>query len=71
MLKITKVKLELISDPSLYYFFEKQVRGGVSTTGDVRHAKANTPLIEGHEADKETSQIIYMDANNLYGLAMC
>ena len=28
MLKITKIKLELISDPNMFIFFEKGTRGG-------------------------------------------
>ena len=30
MLKITKIKLELIADPDTYIFFEKGTRGGIS-----------------------------------------
>jgi len=45
MLKLTKVNIELITDPDMFYFFEKQIRGGISTTGNTRYAKANTPLI--------------------------
>ena len=30
MLKMTKVKLELIIDPDIYIFFEKGKRGGIS-----------------------------------------
>ena len=45
MLKLTKVKIELIPDPDMFYFFEKSIRGGISTTGNKRYAKANTPLI--------------------------
>ena len=30
MVNMTKVKLELISDPDLYIFFEKDMRGAVS-----------------------------------------
>ena len=30
MLKMTKIKLELIPDPDMYIFFEKGTRGGIS-----------------------------------------
>ena len=30
MLKISKVKLELISDPEMSDFFQKSIRGGIS-----------------------------------------
>ena len=34
-----------------------------------RHAKANNPLVEGHNPEKPTNYITYLDANNLYGWA--
>ena len=30
MLNMTKIKLQLISDPDIYIFFEKGMRGGIS-----------------------------------------
>ena len=30
MLKITKINLEIISDPEIYIFFKKRARGGIS-----------------------------------------
>ena len=35
-----------------------------------RHAKANNPLVDGYDLEKSSSHILYLDANNLYGLAM-
>ena len=32
MLKMTKIKLELIPDPDMYIFFKKGIRGGISYT---------------------------------------
>ena len=69
LLKMTKVKLDLISDPDVYLFLENSIRGGVSIISK-RYAKANNPLIEGYDDTKPNSWIIYLDANNLYGWAM-
>ena len=35
-----------------------------------RYAKANNPYLQYYDPDKETSYILYLDANNLYGWAM-
>jgi len=35
-----------------------------------RYAKANNPLVEGHNPTEPTNYIRYLDANNLYGWAM-
>ena len=69
-LKITKVKLELLSDPDMLLMIESCIRGGISTISH-RHAKANNEYM-GTEFDLavESKFISYLDANNLYGLAM-
>ena len=69
MLKMTKVKLELLTDPDMYLFFEKGIRGGNSTiTG--RYAKANNKYLKNYDPKKENVFIQCLDANNLYGWAM-
>jgi len=35
-----------------------------------RHAKANFPGMEGYDESKPNSHIVYLDANNLYGVPM-
>ena len=45
------------------------MRGGISTDMQ-RYAKANNPYLHGYDPDKETSYILFLDANNLYGWAM-
>ena len=35
-----------------------------------RYAKANNPMVEGHDPDKPITYILYLDANNLYEWAM-
>ena len=69
LLKITKVKLELLKDPDMVLMFEKGIRGGVSMISK-RYAKANNPYMdEEYDPDKPTRYIPYLDANNLYGWA--
>ena len=50
-------------------FIEKGMRGGISTEMQ-RYAKANNPYLHDCDPDKETSYILYLGANNLYGWAM-
>ena len=53
----------------MYLFIEKGMRGGISTEMQ-RYAKASNPYLHDYDPDKETSYILYLDANNLYGWAM-
>jgi len=70
MLKMTKVKLGLITVPDHYLFVERGLRGGVSMISN-RYAKANNKyLAQGYDESKESNYIIYLDCNNLYGYAM-
>ena len=69
-LKITKVKLELLSDVDMLLMIEKGIRGGVSMVSK-RFAKANNKYMgEKFTREKVSRFIQYLDANNLYGLAM-
>ncbi|XP_067947655.1 uncharacterized protein [Watersipora subatra] len=70
LLKITKQELELISDVDMYNFVESGIRGGVSTCGGLRYAKANNPYVEGYDKKKPATYLMYLDENNLYGWGM-
>ncbi len=69
MLKYTEVKLDLISDPDMYLFVEKGIRGGISTVVK-RYAKANNKYLDNYDKESESVFVPYLDANNLYGWAM-
>jgi len=69
-LKMTNVELELLTDPDMYLFVEEGLRGGISMISH-RHSQANNPYVKGHDPAQDTNYIVYLDANNLYGWAMC
>ena len=69
-LKITKVQLELLSDPDMLLMIESGIRGGIATISH-RHAKTNNDYMGTEfEPAEESKFISYLDANNLYGWAM-
>ena len=69
-MKMTNVSLELLSDIDMHLMVEKGVRGGVSTI-ITRYCKANNKEAIGvYDETKDTSWIMDLDANNLYGWAM-
>ena len=69
-LKKTGVRLELLRDPDMLLMFEEGIRGVSMITK--RYGKANNPYM-GKDFDKNypTKYLAYLDANNLYGWAMC
>ena len=69
MLKMTDVRLDLLSDVDMLNFIEKGMRGGISTITH-RYALANNKYMKNYDPQKESSYIPYLDANNLYGWAM-
>ena len=68
-LKKTAEKLELITDVDMLLMIEKEIKGGICHSV-YRHAKANNKFMKIYDVNNESSYIIYMDANDLYGYAM-
>ena len=69
MLKISKVKLELISDPEMSDFFRKSIRGGMSFIA-TRNAKSDYTDSNVENCREKMNHIRYIDGNNLYGSQM-
>ena len=69
MLKLSKVKLELISNPDINRFFRESIRGGMSFITK-RHAKSDYFDSDIRNYKKRTTHIRYIDGNNLYGSQM-
>ena len=69
LLRMTKINLDLISDLDAQLFIEKGIRGGISIITH-RHAEANNKYMKNYDPEVESSYIMYLDANNLYGWAM-
>ena len=70
-LKVTKVELELLADADMLLMIEKGIRGSVSMIS-TRYGKANNPYMgDSYDPNQPTKYISYLDANNLYGWAMC
>ena len=68
ILKIAKVKLDLIQSPDMYIFFEKGTRAGISSVSN-RYSKANDKYLTS-VTKQESKHIIYSDEDHLYSYAM-
>ena len=67
MLKMTKIELELISDPDMYLFLMDVIKGGISVCNK-KHVIADNKYIDKNT--KNNKYLMYLDANNLYGVSM-
>ena len=70
MLKLTKVKLELLTDVDMLLTFEEGTRGGISQAIH-KYATANNKYMKKFNKRVVSTFPQYLDANNLYGWAMC
>ncbi|KAF4531833.1 hypothetical protein B566_EDAN000859 [Ephemera danica] len=70
-LKYTGIKLDLIQELEIIEMVERGIRGGVAQCSK-RYAEAKNKYTDKKpEEGSETNYIAYLDANNLYGWAMC
>ena len=68
-LKKTRVRLELLTDIDMLLIVEKGIRGEICHSMH-KYAKANNKYMKNYDKDMESSDLEYLDANNLYGWAM-
>ena len=57
-------KLELISDPDMYMFFEKGLICGIPYIS-YRYRKATNKHLKSYDPKEESKYIIYLDVNNM------
>jgi len=69
MLKTTNIQLELLTDIDMYRYTQSSIRGNLVQCCH-RYTKANIKYLPDYDSSKESSFLMYVDANNLYGWAM-
>jgi hypothetical protein len=68
MLKMTKQKLELLTNYDMVLTIDRGIRGGISECSN-RYAKVNNKYMnEKYDKSKKSVFIEYLDANSLYWL---
>jgi hypothetical protein len=67
--KMTNASLELLQDSIMYEFFEAGIRGGITVIN--KHCvERNSPDDLDFDATRPHTELLYIDANNLYGQAL-
>ena len=69
MLKMTNIKLELMTNADMFQFIEKRMRGGVSYIANL-YGKSNNNYMEEYDEESPSKYIMYLDTNNLYDWAL-
>ena len=67
-LKKTGVKSELLTDIDMLLMVEKRISSGICHAIH-RYAKANNKYMKNYDKNTTSSNLMYLDANNLYGWA--
>ena len=65
MLKLRKIRLELIPHLDMYVFFEKGAKGGISYISN-RYSKAKNNYLEYHDPKQEPKHIFYTQTRITY-----
>ena len=69
-LRLSRVDLQLITDVYIYHFVVNSIRGEISMISTL-HAQDNIPSFpDTYDSSLLNQNLIYLDANNLYGCAM-
>ena len=68
-LRMSCVDLQLITDNDVYNFVENSIRGGISMISTCHAQANNTSFPDTYVASRPSQDLIYLDANNLYGWA--
>ena len=58
-----------MTDVNMLLMVKKGIRGGICHAMH-RYAEANNKYMKNYNKDKDSSHLMYSDANNLYGCAM-
>ena len=59
----------MLTDVNMFLMVKKGIRGGICHAMH-RYAEANNKYMKNYNKDKDSSHLMYLDANNLYGCAM-
>ena len=70
MLLKTGVEIEQLHDQEMFEMVEKGMRGGMCQVSHKLAVANNKYMGEAYDENKPSNYISYLDANNLYGLAM-
>ena len=68
-MKKAGVELDLLFDINMLLMVEKRIRVGICHAIH-RYAKANSSYMKKYDKNIESSCLMYLDTNNLYGRAM-
>ena len=69
-LKFTGIQIEILTDIDMHLMNEEGIGGGI-TQAIKKYASANNKYMKNYNPNQLSSFLMYLDANNLYGWAMC